>query len=172
MIDVPFSDEWRELGRSNGISVEKAHLQDYLLHMTDNVKEGTMSATYGTFRLIYEDASWFLGKRFCCTLRAINRPGLLSGHPLIWIRHSVLFQAPRIFLYPVLWDHGVQKPSTYCCQPWRHTNSNAEKLLCHRRFKCICVYASLKPLTMYIMDIIRSRSQLGIHYACGDVSFQ
>lgn len=40
MIDVPFSDEWRELGRSNGISVEKAHLQDYLLHMTDNVKEG------------------------------------------------------------------------------------------------------------------------------------
>ena len=55
-----------------------------------------MSATYGTFRLIYEDASWFLGKALL--LYIINQPGLLSGHPLIWIRHSVLFQAPRFSL--------------------------------------------------------------------------
>ena len=31
-----------------------------------------MSATYGTFRLIYEDASWFLGKPLAVHY-AINR---------------------------------------------------------------------------------------------------
>lgn len=39
MIDAQYTDEWRALGLSSGISVEKAHLQDYLLHMTENVKE-------------------------------------------------------------------------------------------------------------------------------------
>ncbi|RXZ77819.1 ABC transporter ATP-binding protein [Paenibacillaceae bacterium] len=39
MIDAPLSNEWRELARTAGLSLEKAQLQDYLLHLTDTVKE-------------------------------------------------------------------------------------------------------------------------------------
>lgn len=39
IIDASLSDEWRELARTSGLSIEKAQLQDYLLHLTENVKE-------------------------------------------------------------------------------------------------------------------------------------
>ncbi|MFS0726209.1 ATP-binding cassette domain-containing protein [Paenibacillus sp. 1P07SE] len=39
MIDAPLSDAWRKRAQAVGVSLEKAQLQDYLLQMTDNVKE-------------------------------------------------------------------------------------------------------------------------------------
>lgn len=39
MIDASMSDEWKELARTHKLSVEKAHVQDYLLSVTENVKE-------------------------------------------------------------------------------------------------------------------------------------
>ncbi|GAA0382183.1 ABC transporter ATP-binding protein [Bacillus horti] len=35
MIDAPFSKEWKERAHANGLSLEKADLQDYLLNITD-----------------------------------------------------------------------------------------------------------------------------------------
>ena len=35
MIDVPYNYEWRELASSQGLSIEKARLQDYLLNKTE-----------------------------------------------------------------------------------------------------------------------------------------
>lgn len=39
MLDVPYSKEWRELAHSNGLSIGKAELQDYLLNITEEDKE-------------------------------------------------------------------------------------------------------------------------------------
>lgn len=41
MIDASLSDEWKELARSHRVSIEKAHVQDYLLSITENVKEAS-----------------------------------------------------------------------------------------------------------------------------------
>ncbi|MGY5343626.1 ABC transporter ATP-binding protein [Paenibacillus glucanolyticus] len=39
MIDDALSDEWKSVARTTGISVEKAHLQDYLLQLTEDERE-------------------------------------------------------------------------------------------------------------------------------------
>ena len=39
MIDAPLSEEWKMRARVNGISIEKAHLQDYLLQITEGERE-------------------------------------------------------------------------------------------------------------------------------------
>ncbi|MBH5317534.1 ABC transporter ATP-binding protein [Paenibacillus sp. GSMTC-2017] len=39
MIDDSLTDEWRELARISGLSLEKAQLQDYLLQLTESIKE-------------------------------------------------------------------------------------------------------------------------------------
>lgn len=39
MIDAVISDEWGVLARTHSVTVEKAHLQDYLLYKTENVGE-------------------------------------------------------------------------------------------------------------------------------------
>lgn len=39
MLDTPYSKEWKEIAHSNGISIEKAELQDYLLNMTEEEEE-------------------------------------------------------------------------------------------------------------------------------------
>lgn len=36
MLDAPYSKEWKEIAHSNGLSIEKAELQDYLLNMTED----------------------------------------------------------------------------------------------------------------------------------------
>lgn len=38
MIDVPYNDEWKEIASSNGLSFEKAKLQDYLLNKTEGAE--------------------------------------------------------------------------------------------------------------------------------------
>lgn len=42
MIDATLSDAWRKRAQAVGVSLEKAQLQDYLLQMTDNVKEASL----------------------------------------------------------------------------------------------------------------------------------
>ncbi|UQZ36826.1 ABC transporter ATP-binding protein [Paenibacillus sp. PK3_47] len=41
MIDAPMSEKWRERVRTAKVSIEKAHVQDYLLAVTENVKEAS-----------------------------------------------------------------------------------------------------------------------------------
>ncbi|MFD2700588.1 ATP-binding cassette domain-containing protein [Paenibacillus shunpengii] len=40
MIDAPLSSEWKERAKLSGVTLEKAQLQDYLLNITERVKEG------------------------------------------------------------------------------------------------------------------------------------
>jgi len=42
MLDELYSNEWRDLARVHGISIEKALVQDYLLSLTDRVKEASL----------------------------------------------------------------------------------------------------------------------------------
>ncbi|WP_020619097.1 ATP-binding cassette domain-containing protein [Paenibacillus daejeonensis] len=42
MIDASLSDAWRKRAQAAGVSLEKAQLQDYLLQMTDKVKEASL----------------------------------------------------------------------------------------------------------------------------------
>lgn len=37
MVDVPFNQKWKEIASSNGLSIEKVKLQDYLLNKTEEV---------------------------------------------------------------------------------------------------------------------------------------
>lgn len=42
LLDEPYSNEWKEQSRIHGLSIEKALVQDYLLSLTEQVKEASL----------------------------------------------------------------------------------------------------------------------------------
>lgn len=42
MIDEPYTDQWKDVGRAHPVTIEKADLQDYLINMTSEQEEVTV----------------------------------------------------------------------------------------------------------------------------------